>query len=101
MFSILKPSTTEMRVMDFLKKSIKLMNKECVKFTRSVAAICCSKPTGVVDENIVRMSKALYNNIKITSVADKCNRPFKLLLHWKLLKDHPEFSYTGTIEDTY
>ncbi|PXF42792.1 Glutathione S-transferase T3 [Gracilariopsis chorda] len=75
-FFILKPPTTEMRSTDSLKGRIKLMNKECVKFTGCVAAIRHSKPTGVVDDDIVRIATALYKNIKITSTADNCGKPF-------------------------
>ena len=87
----------EKRTMESIRTRSKLINKECVKFGSCFVAVRRSKPTGVSEEDMIRMATALFNDVQIQHPNDHVGRKFKFLPVWKLLRSHEKFSGGGRL----
>ncbi|CDF40639.1 unnamed protein product [Chondrus crispus] len=85
----------EKRTMESIRTGSKLINKECVKFGSCFVAVRRSKPTGVSEEDMIRMATEFFNDVQIQHPNDHVGRKFKFLPVWKLLRSHEKFSGGG------
>ena len=72
-----KPPTTEERFLESLKERVKLVVKECVKYSGCVTGVKRMKPTGVAENDIYWRATALNNGQTINAALEDCCRAFK------------------------
>lgn len=87
----MKPEAIPARPLASITTRVKLIVKNCVRFSACHSAVVRSRPTGVSDDDIIRISTALFNNKKIKEPTDDIGKPFKFLQSWLLLRYHQKF----------
>ena len=75
----------------------KLISKECLKFSSCLASVQRSKPTGVSEDDMIRMATALCSKVEIDHPNDDIGRHFWFFLVWKLLRSHQNISRGGAL----
>lgn len=78
---------------------IKVVVKKCVRFSAGHSTFITFKPADVDEEDIIHITTALFNNIKIKDLTEDIGKPFKFLQEWFLIRFH-ENLLTGTSADS-
>lgn len=86
-----KPSNREWRTTESVKKRSKLINRSCVAFGGCVARVHRMKPTGTSPDDLNNLATALYNEVDVCNANDDCGAPFKFMMAWRVLCEHPKF----------
>lgn len=86
-----KPSNRENRSVESIKKRCKVVNKACVSFAGCVARVRRMNPTGVSPDDFLNMATGLYNGFEMVNAREDSGVPFKFMLAWKVLCEHPKF----------
>lgn len=90
-YKAMKPADLAVRPVASVTSRIKLIIKQCVRFSACHSTVLASKPTGVNETDILRLSIALFNGKKIKSPDEDIGKPFKFQAAWDVLRFHEKF----------
>ena len=75
-----------------------------MRFSACYSTVVASKPTGVNDDDLIRITTALFNGKKIKDPTGEVGKPFKFLGAWTILQKHEKFlagSSSGSNSDEH
>ena len=97
-YNAFKPKDRPERTLESVKSRVKLVSKSCVKFSACFASVKRSKPTGVSEEDLIRMATAIYNGKTIARPCDDVGKPFKFIRAWQILRNHEKFNVANSTQ---
>lgn len=72
-----KPWDADTCTGDSIQKRGSTVVMDCVRFSNCMERLKHSKPTGANADDMVRLATAMYNDVKVTNVADDYSKAFK------------------------
>lgn len=90
-YQMKKPRDCVTRPMTSVQTRIKTIVKETVRFAACFRSIETMRKSGHSDEDIIRLSTALFNKVKVAHPREDIGKPFRFLKCWELVRDLPKF----------